>query len=100
MRHIKDNGQGYLFCKRVFNDLSPVKALEAVEAGQKSPFFKYMSTIFFFGKIYFFESFSWLNTLPVGFYLIWTYIWSISLCKNFPVTREGDEADWLDPLLC
>ena len=26
----------------------PVKALEAVEGGQKSPFFKYMSTIFFF----------------------------------------------------
>ena len=27
-----------------------VKALEAVEAGQKLQFFKYMSTIFFFGK--------------------------------------------------
>jgi hypothetical protein len=58
-----------------------VKALEAVEAGQKSPFLKYMSTIFFFGKTKFVESFFYHNTLPVGFYLILTYIWSISLCK-------------------
>ena len=28
----------------------PFKAIEAVEAGQKSPFFKYMSTIFFLAK--------------------------------------------------
>ena len=27
-----------------------VKALEAVEVGGKSPFFKYLSIIFFFGK--------------------------------------------------
>ena len=59
----------------------PVKALEAVQAGQKSPLFKYMSTIFFFGKTKFFESFFYHNILPVGFYFILTYIWSISLCK-------------------
>ena len=57
------------------------KALEAVEAKQKSPFFKYMSTTFFFGKTKLFERFFYHNTLPVGFYLILTYIWSISLCK-------------------
>ena len=37
--------------------LIPVKALEAVKAGQKWPFFKYMSTILFFGKTKFFERF-------------------------------------------
>ena len=62
MGHMKDNEQGFLFCKRVFIDSSLVKALEAVEAGQKSQFFKY-------------------NTQTVGFYLILTYIWYISLCK-------------------
>ena len=52
MWHMKDNGQGYFFvCKRVFIDSSPVKALEAVEAGQKLPFFKYMSTISFLAKL-------------------------------------------------
>ena len=81
MWHMKDNGRGYLFCKRVFIDLSPVKALEAVEARQKLPFFKYMSTIFFFGKTKFFESFFYHNTLPFEFYMILTYIWSIPLCK-------------------
>ena len=81
MWHMKDNGQGYLFCKRVFIDWSPVKELKAIEAGQKPPFFKYMYTIFFFGKTKFFESFFYYNTLPFGFYLILTYIWSISLCK-------------------
>ena len=51
MWHMKDNGQGYLFCKRFFLLIYvPVKALEAVETGQKLPFFKYISTIFFFGK--------------------------------------------------
>ena len=29
----------------------------------------------------FFESFFYYSTLPIGFYLILTYIWSISLCK-------------------
>jgi hypothetical protein len=43
-------GKAIFFCKTVFIDLSPVKALEAVEAGQKSQFFKYMSTNFFFDK--------------------------------------------------
>ena len=38
-----------------------VKALEAVEVGGKSPFFKYLSV--------------------VGFYWILTYIWYILLCK-------------------
>ena len=58
-----------------------MKALEVIETGQKSPFFKYMSTIFFFGKTKLFKSFFYHNTLPVGFCLILTYIWSISLCK-------------------
>ena len=40
-----------------------------------------MSTIFFFGKTKFFEKFFYHNTIPIGFYWIWTYIWSISLCK-------------------
>ena len=39
-----------------------------------------MSTIFFFGKTYFFEIFFYHNTIP-RFYWILTYIWSISLCK-------------------
>ena len=54
---MKDNGQGYLFCKTTFIDL---KAVEAVEDGQKSPFspfFKYLSIIFFFVKTKFFERF-------------------------------------------
>ena len=55
--------------------------LEAVEAGQRSPFFKYMSTIFFFVKTKFFERFCYHNNISVGFYWILTYIWSISLCK-------------------
>ena len=32
-----------------------VKALEAVEAGKKLPFFKYLLPIFFFGKTLFFK---------------------------------------------
>jgi hypothetical protein len=56
-RHMKDNGQGYLFCKTTFIDLNLVKAVEAVEDGQKSPFFKYLSIIFFFVKTKFFERF-------------------------------------------
>ena len=54
---MKDNGQGYLFCKTTFIDLNLVTAVEAVEDGQKSPFFKYLSIIFFFVKTKFFERF-------------------------------------------
>ena len=54
---MKDNGQGYLFCKTIFIDLNFVKAVEAVEDRQKSPFFKYLSIIFFFVKTKFFEGF-------------------------------------------
>ena len=46
-----------------------VKALEAVEDGQKSPCFKYLSIIFFFVKTKFFERFFYHNTTPVGFLL-------------------------------
>ena len=47
MWHMKDNGQGYLFLvKRSLLIIVLVKALEAVEFGGKSPFFKYLSTIF------------------------------------------------------
>ena len=88
---MKDNGQGYLFCKRVFIDFSPVKALEAVEAGKKSPFFKCMSTIFFFCNTKFFERFFYQNTISVRFYWILTYIWSISLCK---ITQLQESEMW------
>ena len=43
-------GKAIFFVKGSLFIEVPVKALETVEAGQKSPFFKYMSTIFFFGK--------------------------------------------------
>ena len=91
MWHMEDIGQGYFFCKSVFIDFSPVKALEAVEAGQKSPFFKCMSTIFFFGKTKFFERFLYHDTIPVIFYWILTYIWSISLCK---ITQLQESEMW------
>ena len=78
MWHMKDIGQGYLFLKGSFFIWVPVKALEA---GQKSPFFKYMSTIFLFGRTKFVERFFYHNPIPVRFYWILTYIWSISLCK-------------------
>ena len=54
---MKDNGQGYLFCKTTLIDLNLVKAVEAVEDGLKSPFFKYLSIIYFFVKTKFFERF-------------------------------------------
>ena len=54
---------------------------EAVEAGRKSPFFKFMSIFFLFWQNIIFERFFYHNTIPVRFYLILTYIWSISLCK-------------------
>ena len=43
-------GRAIFFVKGSLFISVPVKALEADEAGQKSPFFKFMSTIFFFGK--------------------------------------------------
>ena len=57
MWHMKDNGQGYIFVNGSLLIKVLVKALEAVEAGQKSPFFKYLSIIFFFVKTKFFERF-------------------------------------------
>ena len=54
MRHIKYNGQGYLFYKKVIIDEVLVKALKVVETGQKSPFFKCMATVFFFLQNYIF----------------------------------------------
>ena len=74
-------GKAIFFVKGSLLTSVPVKALEAAEAGQKLQFFKYMSTIFLFGKTKFFEIFFHHNTIPVGFYWILTYIWSISLCK-------------------
>ena len=43
-------GKAIFFVKRSLLIEVPVEAVEAVEAGHKSPFFKYMSTIFFFGE--------------------------------------------------
>ena len=74
-------GKAVFFVKGSLFIWVPVKALEAVEAGQKSQFFKYMSTIFFFGKTNLFERLFYHNPIPVRFYWILTYIWSISLCK-------------------
>ena len=48
-----------------------------------------MSTIFFFGKTKLFERFFYRNTIPVWFYRIFTYIWSISLCK-FTQLQESE----------
>ena len=57
-------GQGYFFLQKGSLLIKVlVKALEAVEAGGKSPFFKYMSTIFFFGKTNFFLKDSFTTTL-------------------------------------
>ena len=41
-------GKAIFFVKTTFIDLNLVKAVEAVEDGQKSPFFKYLSIIFFY----------------------------------------------------
>ena len=73
-------GKAIVFVKGLLIYVS-VKALQAVRAWQKSPFFKYMSTIICFGKTKFFERFFYHNTIPIGFYWILTYIWFISLCK-------------------
>ena len=72
-------GKAIFFGKGSSLTLVPVKALEAAEVGQKSPFFKYMSTIFLFGKTKFFEKFFHHDTIPIEFYWILTYIYSISL---------------------
>ena len=45
---MKDNELGHLFCEIVFLIYSLVSALEGVEVGGKSLFFKYQSGIFFF----------------------------------------------------
>ena len=43
---MKNNGQGYLFCKGSLSIKVLVKALEAVEAGRKSPTFKYLVIVY------------------------------------------------------
>ena len=50
-----------------------------------------MSTICFFGKTKFVERFFYHNTIPVRFYWILTYIWSISLCK---ITQLQESEMW------
>ena len=55
-------GKAIFFVKRSSLTLVPVKALEAAEVGQKSPFFKYMSTIFFLAKLNFLKD-SFTTTL-------------------------------------
>ena len=87
MWHMKDNGQGYLFCKRVFIDLSPVKALEVVKAGQKSLFSNTCQLFSFLAKLNFLKA-SFTTTL----YLLDLFDFDLHLVyfimQNFPVTRE------------
>ena len=47
MCHMKYNGQGYRFCKKNLLILVHVKALEAVEAGQKIAIFQIQVKNFF-----------------------------------------------------
>ena len=68
MWHMKGNGQRYLFLKGSLLIEVPVKTLKAIEAGEKTPFFKYISTIFFFVHNLFFEILFYHNTIPVGNY--------------------------------
>ena len=57
MCNMKDKEQGYcFFVKWSLLIKVLVKALEAIEAGQKSPLFKYLLIIFFVGKTRFFDS--------------------------------------------
>ena len=96
---LKIMGNAIFFVKGSWLILVPVKALETVEAGQKSLFFKYMKTIFFFCRTYFFERFLYHSTIPVGLYRIFYLHLVYFIMKIYPVTREWDEADWLDPFV-
>jgi hypothetical protein len=79
-------GKAIFFVKGSLSIQVPVKALEAVEAGQKSPFFKYMSTIFFLIKLKFLND-SFTTTLYlldfIEFHLHLVYF----IMQIFPVTR-------------
>ena len=74
--------------------------LEVVEAGWKLPFFKCMSTIFFFcqslnfWKILLTKHYTCWISLDFDLYLVYFVM------QNYTITREWDGADWLDPLLC
>ena len=52
-----------------------------MEAGQKIAVFQIIVNYFLVCQNKFFQRFFYHNTIPVGFYWILTYIWSISLCK-------------------
>ena len=81
MWHVKDNGQSYLFCKGVFIDLGFCKSVRGRWSWAKIAIFQIHANYFFFGKTLVFERFFYHNTIPVGFYRIFTYIWFISLWK-------------------
>ena len=77
----------------------PVKALEAVEAGGKIAVFQiHVNYFLFLAKQNFLNDF-FTTTLYlldfIGFYLHLVYV----IMQIYPVTRECDEADWLDPFL-
>ena len=58
MWHMKDNGQGYLFCKKFLLIKVHVKAVEAVEAGQKNRRFSNTFELFsFLAKLNFLKDF-------------------------------------------
>ena len=78
--------------------LVPFKAWEAIEAGKKLLFFLNKCKLFFFAKLNFLKD-SYTTALYLldlsDFYLHLVYF----IMKIYPVTKEWEEADWLDPFL-
>ena len=77
---MKDNRQGYLFCIMVFIYWGSWWSTRGHWSWAKNHRFSNTRTLFsFLAKLTFFERFLYHSTKPIEFYLILTYIWSISL---------------------
>ena len=99
MWHMKDTRQGYLFCKRVFIDLSSCSIARGRQSWAKITVFQIHVTYFLFWQNLIFWRILLTQHYICMIFLDFDLCFAYFIIQNYPVTREWNEADWLDPLI-